>query len=45
MKLQAIDWYQRAASMILRIDDMIAASGQNAGPKQVPGLKDYEVEV
>ncbi|MCK4937798.1 MAG: thermosome subunit, partial [Methanosarcinales archaeon] len=42
VKLQAIDSASEAASMILRIDDMIASSGSD-GPKQAPGLKDYEV--
>ncbi|MDF1557375.1 MAG: thermosome subunit alpha [ANME-2 cluster archaeon] len=42
VKLQAIDSASEAASMILRIDDMIAASGSD-GPKQAPGMKDYEV--
>jgi len=42
VKLQAIDSASEVASMILRIDDMIASSGSD-GPKQPPGMKDYEV--
>ena len=42
VKLQAIDSASEAASMILRIDDMIASSGSD-GPKQAPGMKDYAV--
>lgn len=42
VKLQAIDSASEAANMILRIDDMIASGGSN-GPKQAPGMKDYEV--
>ena len=42
VKLQAIDSASEAASMILRIDDMIAATKEQEGPKQAPGLKDYE---
>jgi hypothetical protein len=29
--------------MILRIDDVIAATKEQTGPTQAPGLKDYEV--
>ncbi len=43
VKLQAIDSASEAASMILRIDDVIAATKEQTGPKQAPGLKDYEV--
>ena len=43
VKLQAIDSASEAASMILRIDDVIAATKEQKGPKQAPGLKDYEV--
>ncbi|HIH87018.1 MAG TPA: thermosome subunit [Methanosarcinales archaeon] len=43
VKLQAIDSASEAASMILRIDDIIAATKEQKGPKQAPGLKDYEV--
>ncbi|MCL7475775.1 MAG: thermosome subunit alpha [Methanosarcinales archaeon] len=42
VKLQAIDSASEAANMILRIDDMIASSGSK-GPKQAPGMKDYQV--
>lgn len=42
VKLQAIDSASEAASMILRIDDIIAATKEQKGPKQAPGLKDYE---
>jgi len=43
VKLQAIDSASEAASMILRIDDIISATKEQKGPKQAPGLKDYEV--
>ncbi|MBC2699573.1 MAG: thermosome subunit [ANME-2 cluster archaeon] len=43
VKLQAIDSASEAASMILRIDDVIAATKEQKGPKQAPGLRDYEV--
>jgi len=43
VKLQAIDSASEAANMILRIDDVIAATKEQKGPKQAPGLKDYEV--
>jgi thermosome len=43
VKLQAIDSASEAASMILRIDDVIAATKEQKGPKQAPGLMDYEV--
>lgn len=43
VKLQAIDSATEAACMILRIDDMIAASKEPKGPKQAPGLDDFEV--
>ncbi len=42
VKLQAIDSASEAASMILRIDDMISASG-GSGEKVAPGLKDFEM--
>jgi len=43
VKLQAIDSASEAASMILRIDDIISSTKEQKGPKQAPGLKDYEV--
>lgn len=43
VKLQAIDSASEAASMILRIDDMIAATKEQKGPKPVPGMKDFEM--
>ena len=43
VKLQAIDSASEAASMILRIDDIVAATKEQKGPKQAPGLMDYEV--
>ena len=43
VKLQAIDSASEAASMILRIDDVVAATKEQKGPKQAPGLRDYEV--
>ena len=43
VKLQAIDSASEAASMILRIDDMIAATKEQTGPKPVPGMKDFEM--
>jgi thermosome len=43
VKLQAIDSASEAASMILRIDDNIASTKEQKGPKQAPGLRDYEV--
>ncbi|MFV9630410.1 MAG: thermosome subunit alpha [Methanosarcinales archaeon] len=42
VKLQAIDSASEAASMILRIDDMISASG-GSGEKVAPGMKDFEM--
>ncbi len=42
VKLQAIDSASEAASMILRIDDMISAS-KGSGEKVAPGLKDFEM--
>jgi thermosome len=42
VKLQAIDSASEAACMILRIDDLIAASKEGV-EKQPPGLKDYKV--
>lgn len=43
VKLQAIDSASEAANMILRIDDMISASKVQKGPKQAPGMKDFEI--
>ena len=42
VKLQAIDSASEAASMILRIDDMISAT-KGSGEKVAPGLKDFEM--
>jgi thermosome len=43
VKLQAIDSASEAASMILRIDDMIAATKEQTGPKQAPGMQDFQM--
>jgi thermosome len=43
VKLQAIDSASEAASMILRIDDMIASTNEQTGPKQAPGMRDFEM--